>query len=562
MSVIGAVVAGCGDSVGVEPPATAFAMSVESPVAQEGQVGSPLPSPLKVRAYDSDGHPLANVEVKFAVQPGGGTISPQTVRTDDKGDAAASWKLPTKAGQYTATANSEGIGDINFFATAHAAPLVGQWTLNASSRVLIPGRAFQAFIRGSDVYGNPVETAAAVWRSSDDAVATVSGAGLIRGVTPGAAAISVTFNGTVSSPINVTVKPLEWTMIQADGGGSSSCGVTSSGESFCWGQVTGLGSYPQVVPDTALYQTITPNCGLSLAGNIHCGIGSSLHAGFPPASPLSSGTSFAKLSNRFSSCALTATGVAFCFGDNSWGQLGTGIAGGSPESAPTIVTGALKFTSISASGTHVCAIATSGKAYCWGKNDFGQLGTSSTNCGALAQFDPCATPTAVAGDVSFKSISAALRYTCGVAVDGTGYCWGDSTLVPWRDGLSAKNPSPSMVQGGFVFQDISVATSHACGLTIDGVAVCWGQNTVGALGRGTPTLSVTPGFPPAAVETSLTFSSISVGSQFSCAITPQKSAYCWGDNSGGELGNGKSANTTPNEPGFSVTPQLIPRVFE
>jgi hypothetical protein len=556
-------VASCGDSINAPPPPVkAFGFTIQSPLAQEGQVGFRLPSPITVRAYDSGGQPLPNAEIDFSVEPGGGTIEPQKARTDANGDAAAVWTLGTKAGQYVATVSSEGVGEAYVFATAHAGPLVGSWTLTSDARPLIPGRTFQILIKGSDAYGNPVETGTAVWHSSNDAVATVSPDGLVRGVTPGIAAITVTFNGTTSAPINATVNPLEWTTIQADGNGYSTCGVTTSGESFCWGRGSSFGSYPQLVPDTARYAVISPDCGLTVARDIHCGIGSSLQSGFPTASPLRAGATFSTLSNRATTCALTAAGVAFCFGDNMWGQLGTGVIGGSPVTTPTIVTGSITFTSISASGTHVCAIATTRKAYCWGKNDYGQLGTSSTTCGAAGTYDPCAMPTPVDGSVDFKTISAGLRYTCGVAVDGSGYCWGDSTFVPWRDGLAARNPTPSLVQGGFVFQDISVATSHACGLTTDGSAVCWGQNTVGALGRGSPTLTVTTGFPPAPVETTLRFSQISVGSQFSCAVTPQKSAYCWGDNVWGELGNGKSASNSPGQPTFNIVPQLIPRVYQ
>jgi hypothetical protein len=549
-----------GDSTGV-PPAKAFGLSIRGPFAQEGIVGHKLDSLLVLRAYDDHGFPLPNVEVTFSVEVDGGTIYPKTLRTNPDGDAIATWTLGTKAGQYIATATTDGQSPVSFFAVADPGSLVGPWELTAYTAELIPGRAFQPHIRGFDKYGNTVSSASAAWRSSNDAVATVAADGLIRGITTGTASIIATFYGTESQPVNIKVDPLEWTQIHADGTGSSVCGTVASGEAFCWGEASNVRSYPQFVPDTTYYSDVTSSCGLSTSGNLHCGIGLSLHGGGVPATPLPSAASFSVLSNRLSTCALTSTGVAFCFGDNTWGQLGNGVAGPA-STAPTTVAGTLNFTSISASGTHVCGIATSGKAYCWGKNDFGQLGTASTACGAAGIFDACAVPVPVAGDISFKTISAGVRYSCGVATDGTGYCWGDSTYVPWRDGLTAKNPAPSAVQGGYVFNDISVASSHACGLTTDGAAICWGQNTEGALGRGTATISITPGWPPAPVDGGLTFSSISVGAQFSCAITPQRAAYCWGDNTVGELGNGKSASVTPTEINRSVTPVLVPRVYQ
>jgi alpha-tubulin suppressor-like RCC1 family protein len=68
---------------------------------------------------------------------------------------------------------------------------------------------------------------------------------------------------------------------------------------------------------------------------------------------------------------------------------------------------------------HTCGVITSGAAYCWGANPFGQLGTGSTT--------PSTVPVAVAGGLAFSALSASGLHTCGLATDGVAYCWGNNT---------------------------------------------------------------------------------------------------------------------------------------
>src|SRR5207302_263379 len=114
-------------------------------------------------------------------------------------------------------------------------------------------------------------------------------------------------------------------------------------------------------------------------------------------------------------CGVTTSGAAYCWGDNFAGQLGDGGTGGA-SATPVAVVGGLAFTVLDGGGGHSCGVITSGASYCWGDNTYGQLGdgtgTGRTN------------PAAVADHLEFVSVSAGLGHACGLTPRGTAYCWG------------------------------------------------------------------------------------------------------------------------------------------
>ncbi len=243
------------------------------------------------------------------------------------------------------------------------------------------------------------------------------------------------------------------------------------------------------------------------------------------------------------SCGLTIGGTAYCWGDNSLGQLGTGST--SPSTTPVAVTGGLTFASLSAGFAHTCGITTGGAAYCWGSNQYGGLGDGSTTASA--------TPVAVVGGPSFVQVSAGHslffgEHTCGLTADGTAYCWGDGHLGQLGNGRGDTDSAaysgsltPVAVSGGLTFSSLSAGLDHTCGLASDGTAHCWGNLSWGYLsafpGATTAQICVistgefyTRCFTrPVAVSSEVTFTALSSGALGECGLTAA-TVHCWGDN--------------------------------
>jgi hypothetical protein len=214
---------------------------------------------------------------------------------------------------------------------------------------------------------------------------------------------------------------------------------------------------------------------------------------------------------------------------------------GDQAPAPAPPPASLRFTSLSAGTNHVCGIATNGAAWCWGINRAGQLGNGATG-GASA------TPVAVAGSVKFVAVSAGFERTCALTADGAAWCWGLSVQRPLRNNATQLGDSvPVAIAGGVRFAMLSVGRTHACGVSIDGMVYCWGDNYLGKQGNGS-TLGYGP--TPTLVPGGLHFATVSAANGFTCGLSSDGTAYCWGDNEFGKLGNGATS-------GFSMVPGAV-----
>src|SRR5207248_2585234 len=141
-----------------------------------------------------------------------------------------------------------------------------------------------------------------------------------------------------------------------------------------------------------------------------------------------------------------------------------------------------------------CGVTTSGRAFCWGDNFAGELGTGTNTGPEGCEFGrPCSrAPVAVSGGLTFVTVSAGASHACGVTSDGAAYCWGDNSAGALGDGTTTQRTAPVAVAGGLSFTAVDAHGENACGVTPGGQVYCWGDNFAGQLGNGTMTSSSTP----------------------------------------------------------------------
>lgn len=232
-------------------------------------------------------------------------------------------------------------------------------------------------------------------------------------------------------------------------------------------------------------------------------------------------------------CGLTAAGQAYCRGVNGSGQLGDGTT--VDRSTLVAVAGSHVFRHISVSSYHTCAVSTDDRAFCWGDNSFGQLGDGNTGGGSTAISR--VRPTAVAGGLRFRTISAGSIFTCGLTTDDRAYCWGSNLYGQIGDETLTDRTTPTAVHGGRQFTQLDAGNSHVCAVSTDHRGFCWGRAAEGQLGSGVFD-PISKGMKPQAVAGALRFRQITGGGLHSCGTTTANVAYCWGYNNKGQLGNG------------------------
>ena len=309
--------------------------------------------------------------------------------------------------------------------------------------------------------------------------------------------------------------------LQVDVGQAHACGLAEGGQAYCW------------------YSNDLGQLGNSSVEFLY---------GDPDPVPVEGGLSFATLSaGGWHNCALTQEGRAFCWGTNLYAQLGDGNTGISNR--PVAVGGQTRFTSISPGLYHTCALTADGQAYCWGYNSDGQLGHVSTDgCeDPVEGMVACTrTPQPVATRLRFMQITAGAFHTCGLAADGRAYCWGNNARGELGTGLTSSSPTPVPVKSPLRFTSIEAGARHTCALGTGKLAYCWGENDFGQNGvdPAASELCVVDEFfviacnrAPVAV-TGIALDELNVGYFHACGITAARRPYCWGSNLGGELGVG------------------------
>lgn len=244
-------------------------------------------------------------------------------------------------------------------------------------------------------------------------------------------------------------------------------------------------------------------------------------------------------------CALDADQHAWCWGDNTFGQLGSfpPNAGSHP---PAMVLGpdgqALrKVTAIAAGGRHACALV-DGAIWCWGANDYAQLGRTSG-------VGPAPGPSLVPNPVA---LARGNDFSCAIADDRTPpakalYCWGrndDDQLAQ----IGGPRVTPQQIPVSLAaVSDIPVVTGgngHACARDDKDKLWCWGENDFGQLG---PNLTPGPGGAvPQPIDSLGVVRMAATGDDFTCAVAHDGTTRCLGLNAAAQLGNGSIDSVPPD----------------
>jgi len=146
-------------------------------------------------------------------------------------------------------------------------------------------------------------------------------------------------------------------------------------------------------------------------------------------------------------------------------------------SLATTATTALAFAGMTTGNEFSCGVATDGRGFCWGWDADGQVGNGTTIPGTTTGQ---LTPAAVAGGLRFRQLSAGFSSACGVTTDYRAYCWGRNDRGGLGDGTTTQHLTPVAVAGGHKFSQVEIAFEHTCGLSYpDNKAWCWGWNSDG-----------------------------------------------------------------------------------
>jgi alpha-tubulin suppressor-like RCC1 family protein len=433
--------------------------------SQSAPFGAALPHPLVVKVTDSVGAVVTNSPVAWLISLDGASQTQSITNTNSAGLAQIAPLLGGVPGAFTVNAAING----------HSVSFTGISNVALASTNIVTG-----------IFNScGLTTQGAAWCWGDGTAGQLGNGTTAPHTGPVAVSGGLTFT---------KLSMQTWVV----------CGLTASGSLYCWGDP----SY----------------------GNFGNG---SAPGGSPVTTPIAAGngmafTQVAVGDNQ--SCGLS-TGVAYCWGNNQSGQLGTGDTVHHWSPVAVHVPNGISFTSLVSNSSTSCGLTAAGTAYCWGNNYYGQLGTGSSST-------PYSTlPLLVAGSHTFASLSAGTNGVCGLATGGAVYCWGEGANSTAGSSVNV----PTMIAGGLTFTEVSFNGQHACGLIASGAGYCWGANDSGDLGTGS--FSQAFAGSPVAVTGGLTFSTIVSMGISTCAYATTNVMYCWGANQAQQLGLSATADS-------------------
>lgn len=297
-------------------------------------------------------------------------------------------------------------------------------------------------------------------------------------------------------------------LVAADNGLRHSCGISGDGSAWCWGRGES-GQRGDGRNDQDL--TYSPQPVYGLVGVTSISVGWNV------------------------SCAIDAGGSAWCWGNGYWGQRGdrtrTKI-----QSIPAKVSRVEDATKVAVGNIHACAIAKDQQVWCWGRNDYGQIGDGSWDNLREVRGE---IPEEVDVVTEVVDIALGAHHSCAATKYGESYCWGKGDEGQLGNGaLDQKVTQARKVEGLSGVQSLAAGFSHSCALTDSHEVWCWGKNRFGQLGIGSRDEEVFA--LPVKVEGLPPVIALAAGDRHTCAVSTSGQMWCWGKNSSWQLGSGEA----------------------
>lgn len=328
-----------------------------------------------------------------------------------------------------------------------------------------------------------------------------------------------------------------------------SCAVTTTNQAYCWGTgylgdgpaastkrvtpvaVAGGHQFRQISSGYSYTCAVTTDNRAFCWGDNDAGeLGDGTRTDRPTPVPVATGLRFRHVSaGHNATCGLSTENRVYCWGGSAAGVLGTGTTTQLYNNPPTEIAGGRRYRQVDAGLDHSCAVTTAYQIFCWGRNDYGQLGDGSTAKVRLK-------PVLVTGGRSYGQVSAGWLFTCAVTTGSRALCWGWGRYGTIGDGKTLDRWEPRHVAGTVLFSRVTAGTEVTCGESTGNRAYCWGYP--GLVGDGTKTIRLTP----VPVSGGLFFRQVSSGNGVTCGVSSESRGYCWGGNFNGALGDGTTTD--------------------